>query len=158
MRNSFWIRGTYIFQLATAVIHSMSFFVEQKASNATEEQLLQLMTQYKMDMGQGFHRSMADIVTSLSACLTLLCLMGGVMLLVLYRSQVSQSIMKRVLLVNTLVFATGLVVMVVFAFLPPVVCFALITFCSMMAWLRADINEMPAASQSNKMGAQKHAL
>jgi len=130
----FWIRGTYIFQLATAIIHSMSFFVEQKGTNATEEQLLQMMTQYKMDMGQGFHRSMAEIVTSLSACLTLLCFMAGLMLLVLYRSDVSKAVLKRILLINSLVFAAGLVVMAVFAFLPPVVCFGLITFCSIMAW------------------------
>jgi hypothetical protein len=139
MLFGFWIRATYIFQLTTGIIHSMSFFVEQKGANDTEQQLLQLMTQYKMDMGQGFHRSMADIVTSLSACLTLLCFMGGSMLLVLYRSDVSTTVMKRILLVNSLVFATGLVVMAVFAFLPPVVCFGLITFCSIMAW--ATISE-----------------
>jgi hypothetical protein len=139
MLFGFWIRATYIFQLTTGIIHSMSFFVEQKGANDTEQQLLQLMTQYKMDMGQGFHRIMADIVTSLSACLTLLCFMGGSMLLVLYRSDVSTTVMKRILLVNSLVFATGLVVMAVFAFLPPVVCFGLITFCSIMAW--ATISE-----------------
>jgi hypothetical protein len=134
MKHSFWVRGTYIFQLATAIIHSMSFFAEQKGANETEAQMLQLMTQYKMDMGQGFHRSMADIVTSLSACLTLLCLMAGLMLLVLYRSDISKLVLKRILLINSLVFAAGLVMMAVFAFLPPVVCFGLITFCSIMAW------------------------
>ncbi|MBK7360595.1 MAG: hypothetical protein IPI96_15505 [Saprospiraceae bacterium] len=38
------------------------------------------MTQYQMDMGAGFHRTFAQIFTSLSACFSLLCLFGSMLL------------------------------------------------------------------------------
>ncbi|MCU0394438.1 MAG: hypothetical protein MUF29_00900 [Chitinophagaceae bacterium] len=133
MQHAFWVRGTIIFQLVTALIHSLSFFASQEPANPTEVELLALMSTYKMDMGQGFHRSMADIMVSLSACMTLLCAGSGLINLVLYRAGIEPHIMRQIMLVNALVFGAGLVVMVFFAFLGPIVCFALIWICAVMA-------------------------
>ncbi|HSC54199.1 MAG TPA: hypothetical protein VLC98_11275 [Phnomibacter sp.] len=135
MKASFWIRGTYIFQLATGIIHSMSFFVEQVPANEKEKQLLDIMNNYKMDMGSGIHRSMSEIFVSVSACLTLFCLFGGAVILLLYRKQIAWSALRPVMLINTIAFGIGLAVMIRFAFLPPIVCFGLIFICSLMAWI-----------------------
>src|SRR5262245_44688703 len=53
-RFLFFLYGTSILQLLTACFHSLSFIVEQKPSNETEAQLLQLMNTYKIDLGAGF--------------------------------------------------------------------------------------------------------
>lgn len=135
MKASFWIRGTYIFQLATGIIHSLSFFAEQVPANEKEKQLLDIMSNYKMDMGSGIHRSMSEIFISISACLTLFCLFGGAVILLLYRKQIACTTFRPVMLINTIAFGIGLAVMLRFAFLPPIVCFGLIFVCSLLAWI-----------------------
>jgi len=134
MKANFWIRGTYIFQLATGLIHSMSFFVEQQPANEKEKQLLDIMYSYKMDMGAGIRRSMGEIFTSVSACMTLFCLFSGAIIMLLYRKNIEANILKQVMLMNSIAFGIGLAVMIRFAFLPPIVCFGLIFLCSLMAY------------------------
>lgn len=134
MKTAFWVRGTYIFQLTTALIHSMSFFADQQPANDTEKQLLELMNGYSMDMGAGFHRTMGDIFISLSACMTMLCFLSGLFLLVLWRRRIDAATLKQVLLVNSLVFAAGFAVMARFTFLPPILLFGLILLCSTLAY------------------------
>jgi hypothetical protein len=135
MKAAFWIRGTYIFQITTGIIHAMSFIADQQPSNEKEKQLLDIMYGYKMDMGAGIHRSMGDIFTSVSACMTLLCLFSGIITMLLYRKNIEPATMKQVMLINAITFGSGLAVMIRFAFLPPVVCFGLIFLCSVAAWI-----------------------
>jgi hypothetical protein len=78
-RFSFCIRAAIIFQLLTAAFHSLSFILKPVAANDTEEQMLRLMRSYKMDMGNGIFRTYSEIVVSLSAGFTLICLFGGLL-------------------------------------------------------------------------------
>lgn len=125
-RYTFWLTAAILFQFLTAAIHSISFFVNPDLKNDTERQLHELITTYHPDMGAGFHPSFWNLFTALSACFPLLCVLGGATLAYLMWKQVAPGIMKGVIGINALIFGVGLVVMFVFAFLPPVICFGLI--------------------------------
>jgi len=131
----FYAFAAVVCQLLTAFLHSLSFFKGPVASNEQEKQMLDLMMNYKMDMGMGMMRSMFSLVTSLSACMTLLCFFGGMLNFYLLKSNVENSVLKGVMGINALIFGVGTIIMIVFAFMPPIVCFALIFLFSFLAFL-----------------------
>jgi len=134
---TFWIKSSVVLQFLTAAIHSISFFVNPALKNETERQLHELMTNYYADMGAGFHRSFLNLFTALSACLPLLCILGGLTLGYLLWKQAPPNLMKGVIGINLLVFGVLLVVVFVFAFLPPVICVGLIVLNLLIAYLLA---------------------
>lgn len=121
MKYTFWLRIAAIFQVLTAIAHSMSFIRKPVAANVTEKQLLDLMNSYKMDMGTGYHRSMADITTALSACFALLYLFGGLINWYLVSKKVEASVIKGIVWINLILFGVSFGVMFYFTFLPPIV-------------------------------------
>jgi hypothetical protein len=125
-RYTFWTTASILFQFLTAGIHSISFFVNPDLKNDTERQMHELITNYYADMGAGFHRSFFNLFTALSACLPLLCVLGGLTLGYLMWKHAPPNLMKGVIGINVLVFGVLLVVMCVFAFLPPIICIGLI--------------------------------
>ncbi|MBK8700620.1 MAG: hypothetical protein IPN29_14255 [Saprospiraceae bacterium] len=133
--NRLFIRFTWIFQLLTAFLHSLSFLANPQPTNETEKQMLDLMINYKQDMGAGFQPTMMDLFTSVSACMTLLCLLGGLMIFYLSRKITDSTILKGVLTINTGIFGIAFVVMIFFAFLPPIICLGLIFLSSLAAML-----------------------
>lgn len=113
--------------LLNTLIHTLTFFFFQTAAqNETERQLLELMTTYRQDFGAGFKRSTRDLLTALSACFSLVCLLGGLTLGFLLRKQADVRIMKGVVGIHVLVFGICFAVMVAFTFLPPIVLTGLI--------------------------------
>ena len=120
-RYTFWLWVAVAFQLITGAAHSLSLFVAPVPGNPTEAQLLDLMTNYKMDMGAGIHRSFADLFRALSACFSLLCLLGGLINIYLLKSNVDGGIVKGLVGIQILVFGICLGMMAVFTFLPPIV-------------------------------------
>ena len=125
-RYRFWLWLAVVFLLLNALIHSITLFLEPAAQNETQRQLFDLMTSYKQDFGAGFKRSMKELVTALSTCFSLLCLLGGLTLAFLARKQADVRIMKGVVGIHALVFGICFAVMVVFTFLPPIVLTGLI--------------------------------
>ncbi len=125
-RFSFFIWATISFQLLTAALHSMSFFMEPVAANETEAQLIGLMSTYKMDMGNGISRTYSELVISLSVSLTLVCLFGGLLNWFLQRKQITPDLWKGVLLIESIVFGILFLVIIFFGFLPPMICTGLI--------------------------------
>jgi len=134
-RFSFFIWSLIIFQLLTAVIHSISFFITPVGTNPTETQLINLISTYKMDMGNGIFRTYSEIVVSLSICFTLICLFGGLLNWFLKRNQITSKVWKGVLLIECIVFGILFLVVLLYAFVPPMVCIGLI-FISSIAALR----------------------
>lgn len=112
--------------MLTALIHASTLFIEPVAQNETERQLLALLVGYKQDFGAGFQRSMKEIFIALSACFSLVCLLGGLTLGYLARVRVDGRVLKGVVGVHVLVFAICFGVMAVFTFLPPIVLTGLI--------------------------------
>ena len=76
---SFSITITIICLLLTAALHSLSFIIPPLATNETEKQMLQLMSTYKMDMGNGIFRTYSQVVIALSVNLTLICLLAALL-------------------------------------------------------------------------------
>ena len=119
--------------LLNAVIHSITLFVQPAPSSDTEKQLMDLLANYHPDLGPGFHPSFGDLVTALSSCLSLLCLLGGLLLFYLGRKISDTGIWKGILNINLLVFGICFAVVVVFTFLLPVTLIGLIFLSLVLA-------------------------
>lgn len=125
-KYSFWFKSAGILQLITAGLHSLSFIKKPEGQNESEKQLIDLMMTCQMDMGAGIQRTFYEIFISVSACVTLICLFGGLLNLYLVRQALPIGTIKGVININILIFGVATIIMFFFAFLPPLVCFALI--------------------------------
>lgn len=134
-RYRFWLWTAVVFLLLNALIHSLTFLVQPVPQNETERQLFALVAGYKQDFGAGFQRSMKDLFTALSACFSLVCLLGGLTLGFLTRARADVRILRGVVGVHVLVFGICFGVMVAFTFLPPIVLTGLIFVSLLVAFL-----------------------
>lgn len=119
-RYTFWLWTTAVLQLLTALIHALGFFIELVPKNESESQLFDLLTNYKFDLGSGFHHSMEEIFTSLSASFSLLYLLGALTNIFLLNKKTTQEIMKGMTSIQTLVFGISFLLTFVFTFLLPI--------------------------------------
>jgi hypothetical protein len=133
-RYRFWLWLAVVFLFLTALIHATSLFLQPAAQNETERQLFDLLANYRRDFGAGFKRSTNELFTALSACFSLVCLLGGLTLAFLLRKQAEVRIMKGVLGIHVLVFGICFAVMAVFTFLPPIVLTGLIFLSLLLAY------------------------
>ena len=134
MKYVFWLKAAAVFQLLTAGLHSISFIVKPQPGNDTERQLLDLMHNYKMDLGAGFLHSMSDLMNSFSISFTLLLLFGGLLNWYLLRKKVETEIIKGVIGINCIIFGGCFLAMTFLTFLPPIICTGLIFLCLLMAY------------------------
>jgi len=125
-KYSTWLKTAAIFQLVAAVIHAITLFIPLPPNNETEKQLVTLMDSYKFDFGAGFHRTMGDLTLALSACFSLVCLLGGLLNWYLLQKKVEPGIMWGVININLLVFGILFGLTVAFAFLAPIILTGLI--------------------------------
>lgn len=109
----------------TGALHSISLFVEPEAKNEIEKQLIETMDSYQMDLGAGFQRTFSQIFLALSACFSLLCLFGGVLLWFLLKHPIDKTIMAGILNIYLIFFGVLAILMAVFTFLPPILCTSL---------------------------------
>jgi metal-dependent HD superfamily phosphatase/phosphodiesterase len=119
-RYTFWVWLAVVFQLLNAAGHSLSFFITQVPTNETERQLLELMGNYQLDMGAGFHRTTHQLFTALSACFPLFYLLGALNNIYCLKTRVEPSVLRALLAIQVIVFGIAFGVIVVFAFLPPI--------------------------------------
>jgi hypothetical protein len=134
-RYRFWLWVAVVFLFLTALIHATTLFLQPAAQNETERQLFDLMSGYKQNFGAGFKRSTKELVTALSACFSLVCLLGGLTLGFLLRKRADVRIMKGVVGIHVLVFGICFAVLVVFAFLLPIVLIGLIFLCLLLTYV-----------------------
>ena len=133
-RYRFWLWTAVVFLFLTALIHASTLFIQPAPQNDTERQLLALLVDYKQDFGAGFQRSMKEIFIALSACFSLVCLLGGLTLAYLARKRTDAGILKGVVGIHVLVFGICFVVMALFTFLPPIVLTGLIFFSLLLSY------------------------
>ena len=126
-RHTFWLKTAVTFMFLTAAIHATSLFIKPAPKNETEHQLLDLMTNYRQNL-MGFHRSTAELVTALSSCFSLLCLLGGLTNAYMLRKKVSGELLKGFVALNLLVFGLCFVIMLLLTFPPPFVLTGLVAF------------------------------
>ena len=144
-RYTFWLWVVIVFQLLNATVHSLSFVVTQVPANETERQLLDLMMNYHQDMGAGFHRSMSQLFNALSACFTLLFLLGALNNIYILQKRVATGLVKGFLAIQLVVFGICFGLMVVLAFLPPIVMSGLV-----FVFLAVTFFLMPTDSNSKE--------
>ena len=126
-RYRFWLWTAVVLLLLTALIHSSTLFIPPPdPQNETERQLLQLLVSYKQDFGAGFQRSMKEIFVALSACFSLVCLLGGLTLSKLNKEGTDLTLLKSVVGIHALVFGLCFLIMATHTFLPPIILTGLI--------------------------------
>jgi hypothetical protein len=135
MKKNPWIWAAIVMLFLTTAFHTSSFFVENVPQNDTEKQLHELITTYKKDLGLGFNPSFSDLFTALSSCMSFLCLLSAVSLLFITRRKAPVAIIKGIVGINLLIYAAGFIVMLLFTFIMPIACFALITLFLLLSWL-----------------------
>ena len=136
MKHSLLLKIAIALQLLTAIAHALSFLSEPVGTNDQEKMLIELMNTYQMDLGAGYHRTMTEVVNALSACFSLLYLLGALINWYLFRQQVSPNVMKGILGINLAIFGFTFALMVVLTFLPPIVMTG-VTFVFLFgAWLK----------------------
>ena len=128
-----WLKAAGIFQFITVIVHSITLFVTPVPANETEKQLSVLMDTYQFDFGAGFHRTMNELMIPLSACLCLVCLLGGLLNWFLLRKKVEPNIMKGVININLVVFGIAFILIAKYAFLPPIILMGLIVLCLVLS-------------------------
>jgi len=136
MKYIFWLKAAAIFQLFTAGLHSISLVIRPRPVNDTERQLLDLMHDYKLDLGAGFMHSMKDLMNAFSIAFTLLLLFGGLLNWYLLKKKVETEIMTGVIGINCIIFGGCFLTMTFLTFLPPIICTGLIFLCLLMAYVR----------------------
>ena len=134
MKYALWLKAAAIFQFFTAGLHSIGIIVKPQPENDTERQLLDLMHNYKFDLGAGFLHSMSDLMTSFSISFTLLLLFGGLLNWYLLRKRVEVKIMKGIIGISCIIFGSCFLAMTFLTFLPPIICTGLILLCLLMAY------------------------
>ena len=134
-RYTFWLSAAVLFQFITAILHSLSLFINVRPSNDTEAQLQTLITTYQMKVGAGFSPTYSDLFTALSSCFTFLCLFAGLTNGYLLLKHAEPSLMKGILAINVAIFGVVFLVMAVFTFLPPIVCTGVIFINLLAAYL-----------------------
>ncbi|MGZ8508915.1 MAG: LIC_13387 family protein [Chitinophagaceae bacterium] len=118
---SYWIWGTIITQLLTAIFHSISFFVKEKPGNETEKQLIELVKDYKIEMGAGIKRSFGQLFIGVSACFTMIYILGAVINWYFLQTTVGPAVWKGLILIELLAYGIVFLLQIKFTFLPPII-------------------------------------
>lgn len=139
MKYTTWLKLAIGLQLATALVHALSFLNTPVGTTDQEKMLIELMYTYRMDLGAGYHRTMHEIVNALSACFSLIYFFGGVLNIYLLRQKADPALMKGIFAIELVIFGFAFALMVIFTFLPPIVLTGLVFVFLFGAWV--SINE-----------------
>jgi hypothetical protein len=134
-KYSFWFKAAIAMQFITGILHSLSFLNKPVATNEREQQLLDLMGSYNLDMGAGFHPTMNDLMNSFSISFAVFLFFSGAINLYLLKSKLPPIFMKGIIGINLSANIICFIAMSMLTFLPPIVCTGLIVLCLFMAYL-----------------------
>ena len=134
-RYTLWLWIAVVVMLLNATIHSLTLFISPAPENPTEQQLMQLMQTYRPNLGPFFHPTTGNLVTALSSCFSLLCLLGALTNAYLLKKKADAGLMKGFVGINLLVFGICFGVMLVFTFLPPIILSGLIALFLLIAFI-----------------------
>ena len=118
---SFWIWGTIVMQLLTALFHSLSFISRAKPRNDMEKKLVEIVTSYKIDMGGGIERTYYNLFIGVSACFTLIFILGGVLNWYFLKTGISANAWKGFLLIQLIIYGLVFFLQIRFTFWPPII-------------------------------------
>jgi hypothetical protein len=132
---SFWIWGLVITQFLSAFCHSLSFIAKPKPKNETEKQLLDLVSNYKPDMGGGIRRSYSQLFIGLSTCFTMVYTMGAVINWYFIKRGISPGVWEGLLLIELAAYTILFLLMIRFTFWPPIIVTGFVFIFVLGAWL-----------------------
>jgi hypothetical protein len=118
---SFWLWGTIIAQLLTAMFHSLSFIAPAKPRNDTEKQLIELSTKYKIDMGGGIKRSFGHLFIGVSVCFTTIYVLGAALNWYFLKAGITAEVWKGFLLIQLIAYGVVFLLQLKFTFWPPII-------------------------------------
>ena len=127
--------GSCDLQLLTAFFHSLSFVAKPKPKNETERQLIDLVSNYKPDMGGGIRRSFSQMFIGVSTCFTMVYTFGAVINWYFVKSELSSETWKGLLLIELVSYAILFILMIRFTFWPPIIVTGLVFIFSVGAYL-----------------------
>lgn len=107
-----------------------------KPNNETEKTLLDLMQNYKFDLGSGFLHSMDDVMLAFSISFALLLFFSAVLNFYLLKTNIAPNILRGVIVINLLTYILCFTTMALLTFLPPIVCTGLISLFLMIALMQ----------------------
>jgi hypothetical protein len=125
--------------LLTAALHMVGHLSGPSApANATERQLLDLMTSYRFPFPGGAHRSLLEFQTGFSLVFALfLATVGGAGLVVRRRAAEDPALVLAVSRVFAMSMAVLLVISLTHFFIIPTMCIALVAVCFAIASVAA---------------------
>lgn len=133
MRNyKTWYWTAVVFQTLTAGIHALSFLNDPQPANDSEKLLIDLMRNYRQNLA-GSMVSMEELLTALSACFSLVYLLGALVNGWLLRRTSDETVLGGILVINLVVFGAGFVIMAVYTFPPPIILTGLVFFFLLLA-------------------------
>lgn len=136
---SFWIWGTIVAQLLTAFFHSLSFISPAKPRNEMEKQLVEITTNYKLDMGAGFKRSFYNLFVGVSSCFTIIYVFGAALNWYFLRAGINAQVWKGFLMIQLITFCIIFVLQVRFTFLPPIIVTGLVVLFLAITYFLAHL-------------------
>jgi hypothetical protein len=121
-----WLGAASVLQLLTAAFHTLSFFADPTPQNDAERALVDLMYNYRHDLGAGMKATMQQLFNALSACFPLLCTFGAWINFYLLRKTRDIALLRGVMGIEVVIFGLLFGVMAALTFLPPIVCTGLV--------------------------------
>ena len=120
-----WLITAIVFQILTAGIHSLSFFVPPKPQNDTEKQLFELMENHQIHFA-GATVTMDGIMEGFGLWFALSLIWLGVMSLFLVKQLGdNQAFVRKIAGVNASALLIGTIISQIFFFFIPTICLAL---------------------------------
>ncbi|MBN8696215.1 MAG: hypothetical protein J0L87_06770 [Bacteroidetes bacterium] len=133
-KHTFWFKGAILFQFITGAFHLLSFLNTPVPKNESEKQLFELMTNYKFDLGAGFHQSMDNLMTSFSIAFALLLFFSATLNIFLLQSKLPIGVLKGAILINFFIYLICFITMGMLTFLPPIICTGLIALSLLLSY------------------------
>jgi hypothetical protein len=134
-KYKFWTRLSIFFSLATACLHTIGLVSGFKPQSPGEKTLIDLMNNYKLDLGLGFVRTMNNLMTSFSISFTLLFVFVAMISGVAVQKYTTIVVARSLLGYSVVIFAACFVTMCVLTFIVPVVCVGLVFLSLLFAWV-----------------------
>lgn len=134
-KYKFWTRLSIFFSLATALLHSIGLVSGFQPENPGEKTLIDLMNNYKLDLGLGFVRTMNNLMTSFSISFTLLFIFVAMISGVAVQKYTTIVVARSLLGYSVLIFAACFVTMCILTFIIPIVCVGLVFASLLVAWV-----------------------
>jgi hypothetical protein len=131
-RYTFWLTAAVLFQFLSGIVHSISLFIAPSGDGDIEQQMISLITTYKMDLGAGFHPTFFNLFTALSSSLSFLFFFAALTNAYLLWKRTGPNVMKGIIGINVVIFGLLLAVVAYFTFLLPIVSVGLI-FINLLA-------------------------